>query len=47
MPITTSQLKKFRVKELKAIIKSNKLGKVGGNKPTLISKISNHTSNSK
>ena len=37
--ITKSQLKKFKVVELKQIIRDNKIGKVGGNKAQLMTRI--------
>ena len=39
MTLNRPALKKFRVNELKALIKKYDLGKVGGNKSTLISRI--------
>ena len=36
MPISKSNLKKFKMKELKALIRKYNLGKVGGSKSVLL-----------
>ena len=42
MVLKINHVKKFNIKELKAIIKKHSLGRIGGRKPELVARIINH-----